>query len=104
MACGWSCGACGMIRGLDIMPSFAAGNDDFDKEKAGAFQKKITTAIMGTAITNMVAVGHNCGLFEAMDWLGAPSTSTQIAAEAKCNERYVREWLAACSTVKRERA
>ena len=42
----------------------------------------------------MASVGHRCGLFDAMRDL-PPATSSQIAARAGLNERYVREWLGA---------
>ena len=46
------------------------------------------------ALAVMISIGHRTGLFIAMRKAG-PATSQQIAAEAKLNERYVREWLGA---------
>ena len=45
----------------------------------------------------MVSVGHRTGLFDVMAAMPA-ATSTEIAAEATLDERYVREWLAAMTT------
>ncbi|HKR69926.1 MAG TPA: hypothetical protein VJT16_13880 [Streptosporangiaceae bacterium] len=45
----------------------------------------------------MVSIGHRTGLFDMMATL-PPSTSSEIAASAGLNERYVREWLAAMTT------
>jgi 2-polyprenyl-3-methyl-5-hydroxy-6-metoxy-1,4-benzoquinol methylase len=42
-------------------------------------------------------VGHRTGLFDVMSSL-APATSSEIAARAKLDERYVREWLGAMVT------
>ncbi len=48
----------------------------------------------GGALALMASVGHRTGLFDAMAGL-PPSITEQIAAEARLNERYVREWLGA---------
>lgn len=45
----------------------------------------------------MISIGHRTGLFDTMAG-SAPATSTQIAAAAGLDERYVREWLAAMTT------
>jgi ubiquinone/menaquinone biosynthesis C-methylase UbiE len=45
----------------------------------------------------MASVGHRCGLFDVMRDL-PPATSSDIAARAGLNERYVREWLGAMTT------
>ena len=45
----------------------------------------------------MVSVGHRTGLFDVMATTPA-ATSTEIAARAELDERYVREWLAAMTT------
>jgi SAM-dependent methyltransferase len=49
----------------------------------------------GTAL--MISVGSRVGLFDAMDGQG-PLTSSELAARAGLNERYVREWLAVMAT------
>ncbi|MEX0837898.1 MAG: class I SAM-dependent methyltransferase [Parvibaculum sp.] len=40
----------------------------------------------------MVSIGDKLGLYKAMHNVG-PLSSAEIAARAKCSERYVREWL-----------
>jgi 2-polyprenyl-3-methyl-5-hydroxy-6-metoxy-1,4-benzoquinol methylase len=40
----------------------------------------------------MVSIGHRLGLYKAMAGAG-PLTSHELAARARCAERYVREWL-----------
>ncbi|MCA9425606.1 MAG: class I SAM-dependent methyltransferase [Candidatus Omnitrophica bacterium] len=45
----------------------------------------------------MMSIGHRTGLFDVLADL-PPSTSVEIAAKAKLNERYVREWLGAMLT------
>jgi SAM-dependent methyltransferase len=47
----------------------------------------------------MVSIGHRTGLFDVMATL-PPSTSSEVAASAELDERYVREWLAAMTTGK----
>jgi SAM-dependent methyltransferase len=53
---------------------------------------------MGWAAAGMASLmtdlGHRCGLFEAAAGAG-PLTTAELAERAGCNERYVREWLAA---------
>src|SRR5690348_6746330 len=41
----------------------------------------------------MVSLGHKLGLYKAMRGMG-PMSSREVAARARCAERYVREWLA----------
>jgi 2-polyprenyl-3-methyl-5-hydroxy-6-metoxy-1,4-benzoquinol methylase len=66
----------------------------FDSQKAEAFAGRIMTAINDGALCLMMSIGHRLGLFDAMR--GAPAeTSEEIAARAKLQERYVREWLGA---------
>ena len=43
----------------------------------------------------MLSIGHRTTLFDIMLALNNPSTSEEIALQAKLNERYVREWLGA---------
>lgn len=45
----------------------------------------------------MISVGHKTGLFDTLSVL-PPATSTEVAAAADLDERYVREWLAAMTT------
>ena len=64
-----------------------------DQEKAEAFAGQVIDIQNGAALTFMISVGHQTGLFDTMAGL-PPSTSMQIAAAAGLKERYVREWLA----------
>jgi len=66
----------------------------FDPHKAEAFAGRVLTAINDGALCLMMSIGHRLGLFDVMR--GAPAeTSEEIAARAKLQERYVREWLGA---------
>jgi SAM-dependent methyltransferase len=50
----------------------------------------------GAALTFMIAVGYQTGLFEAA--AVGPATSAELAERAGLQERYVREWLGAMTT------
>jgi ubiquinone/menaquinone biosynthesis C-methylase UbiE len=62
-----------------------------------AFSERLLRAYNDAALTLMISVGHQTGLFTTMRGL-QPSTSTEIAAAATLQERYVREWLGAMVT------
>jgi 2-polyprenyl-3-methyl-5-hydroxy-6-metoxy-1,4-benzoquinol methylase len=62
-----------------------------------AFMEKMIGIYNAGALNLMISIGHRTGLFDTMAGI-SPSTSEQIAAEAKLNERYVREWLGAMVT------
>jgi SAM-dependent methyltransferase len=64
-----------------------------DQAKMEAFGQAMAQALNGAGIALMASIGHQTGLFDTMATL-PPSTSHQIAAAAKLQERYVREWLA----------
>ncbi|MDO1448228.1 class I SAM-dependent methyltransferase [Rhodocytophaga aerolata] len=49
------------------------------------------------ALTLMISVGHQAGLFDQMGTM-PPATSVEIAAATGLQERYVREWLGAMVT------
>ncbi len=70
---------------------------ELNQAKADAFAEKMLGVINGGALSLMTSVGHRTGLFDVMSGL-PPSTSEQIAAATKLNERYVREWLGAMVT------
>jgi len=72
---------------------------DFDPVKAEAFAGRLLATLNHGALCLMTSVGHRTGLFDVMSSL-PPSTSTEIAARAGLNERYVREWLAAMTTAR----
>lgn len=65
---------------------------DREADKA-AFFKRLAGLLNEASLTVAMALGYRAGLFEAMDRLGGPATSSVIADEAGLSERYVREWL-----------
>lgn len=62
-----------------------------------SFENKLVDIANKSSLALMLSVGHRTGLFEVMSEL-PPSTSEQIAAKARLDERYVREWLGAMVT------
>jgi ubiquinone/menaquinone biosynthesis C-methylase UbiE len=69
----------------------------FDSARAGAFADRLLATLNQGALCLMISVGHRTGLFDVMREM-SPATSGEIAAKAKLNERYVREWLGAMVT------
>ena len=67
---------------------------DIDEAKVEAFAEQMLGVLNDAMLALMISVGHQTGLFDTMADL-LPSTSEEIASEAKLNERYVREWLGA---------
>jgi 2-polyprenyl-3-methyl-5-hydroxy-6-metoxy-1,4-benzoquinol methylase len=65
---------------------------ELDQQKVERFAERMTDIVNGGALSLMISIGYETGLFEAMENL-APASSEKIAAEAGLNERYVREWL-----------
>jgi len=65
-----------------------------DMEKAQAFGGQMIGVMNGAALTFMVSIGHQTGLFDTLATM-PPATSEQIASTAALDERYVREWLGA---------
>ncbi|KHJ81642.1 hypothetical protein OESDEN_18670 [Oesophagostomum dentatum] len=52
-------------------------------------------------ISAAIAVGNRLKLFDALAKVGSeenPASAAQVAKEADCKERYVKEWLAAMAT------
>jgi 2-polyprenyl-3-methyl-5-hydroxy-6-metoxy-1,4-benzoquinol methylase len=52
----------------------------------------------GGMTANMISIGHQVGLFDAMATMSSAATSPEIAAAANLDERYVREWLGNMAT------
>ncbi len=75
----------------------ATTTQEIDTAKAEAFAGQMVGLMNGCALTLMISVGHQTGLFDTMSGL-SPSTSEQIAKASGLNERYVREWLGAMVT------
>ena len=69
----------------------------FDTDRAAAFAGRVLDVINNGSLALMMSIGHRTGLFDVMSGL-PPSTSAGIAAAARLNERYVREWLGAMVT------
>ncbi|MEE9607296.1 MAG: class I SAM-dependent methyltransferase [Myxococcota bacterium] len=68
-----------------------------DRAKAEDFSARMVGVLNDAALALMTSVGHQAGIFDAMEDLPA-STSEEIARAAGLNERYVREWLGAMVT------
>jgi SAM-dependent methyltransferase len=66
----------------------------FDMERAEAFAGRMVDVINHAGLALMTSVGHRTGLFDVLGG-GDAMTSGELAREAGCNERYVREWLGA---------
>ena len=66
----------------------------FDEAKAKAFTQRMVGHMTGAAVTLMIEVGRQVGLFDALAGM-ASATSEALAERAGLTERYVREWLGA---------
>lgn len=64
----------------------------FDADLADEFADRVLGIFNDSALSLLISVGHQTGLFETMAGL-APATSAEIAVAAGLQERYVREWL-----------
>ena len=60
---------------------------------AEQFAERMFTIFNNAALSLLLSVGHQVGLFETLAGM-RPSTSPEIAHAAGLDERYVREWLA----------
>jgi ubiquinone/menaquinone biosynthesis C-methylase UbiE len=58
------------------------------------FCERLLEMYNGAAISLMISIGHRTGLFDTMANM-MPASTDQIAAAARLDERYVREWLGA---------
>jgi 2-polyprenyl-3-methyl-5-hydroxy-6-metoxy-1,4-benzoquinol methylase len=65
-----------------------------DEAKLEQFMGQVVTELSAVGGGAMNLIGDRLGLWKALAGAG-PSTSTEVADRASCNERYVREWLAA---------
>lgn len=68
----------------------------FESYESQFADKMMNILNMGAAAL-MVSIGHRTRLFDTMARM-KPATSQEIAAKARLNERYVREWLGAMVT------
>lgn len=69
-------------------------NQELDQARTEAFGGQLLGHMNGAALSLMIGIGHETGLFDTLASL-LPATSEQVAEAAGLNERYVREWLAA---------
>lgn len=67
-------------------------NDAFDASRAADFEARFVTALNEGAMLQLISLAHRSGLLTHLAD-GEPVTSSELAAKAKLNERYVREWL-----------
>ena len=72
-------------------------SSSLDQAKTASFSERLMSTLNQGALCLMISVGHRTGLFEVMRD-APPASSTEIAAKAGLNERYVREWLGAMVT------
>jgi 2-polyprenyl-3-methyl-5-hydroxy-6-metoxy-1,4-benzoquinol methylase len=61
------------------------------------FSERLLQVYNDAALTLMISIGHQVGLFATMRGM-TPSTSVEIAAASGLQERYVREWLGSMVT------
>lgn len=73
---------------------------DLDEAKVEEFSGQMVAILNSGMAANMMSIGHQVGLFDAMAGLGVHATSPEIAKEAELDERYVREWLGAMATAR----
>ncbi len=71
-----------------------------EKSTPKDFSSRMVDILNGGALNLAMGIGYQTGLFEAMDALGTPAASAQIAEKAGLSERYVREWLGVMCTGK----
>jgi ubiquinone/menaquinone biosynthesis C-methylase UbiE len=70
-----------------------------EKTAADAFAETMVGHLNSAAVMMMTGIGYRTGLFDMLAQL-PPSTSDEIAAAARLDERYVREWLGAMTTAR----
>jgi SAM-dependent methyltransferase len=70
-----------------------------DSTRTQAFAEQALGIVNSGCLSLMLSVGHRTGLFDTLATL-EPATSDRIAAAARLNERYVREWLGAMVTAR----
>jgi ubiquinone/menaquinone biosynthesis C-methylase UbiE len=62
-----------------------------DTDKLQEFLGKFVTDLGATVAAGSVVIGHNLGLYKALN--GAPATADELAARTHTSPRYVAEWL-----------
>ena len=81
------------------MTALPLSEPDFNQKRIEAFGAEMLAHFTGASVSLMTSVGYRTGLFDAIAGLPA-STSAEIAAAARLQERYVREWLAVMVTAR----
>jgi len=69
----------------------------FDTARSERFGEALVGYVNGAAISLMTSLGHRSGLFDTLRGR-EPALADEIAAAAKLDRRYVREWLDAMTT------
>jgi 2-polyprenyl-3-methyl-5-hydroxy-6-metoxy-1,4-benzoquinol methylase len=69
---------------------------ELDTAAVEAFANRLVGVYADAMTTAMITLGHKTGLFEAA--VAGPATSSELAARAGLDERYVREWLGSMTT------
>lgn len=64
-----------------------------NEDKLNEFVGKVVGDFGAALSAALVYIGQRLGLYKAMAEAGRPLTSVELAEQAGCNERYVREWL-----------
>jgi SAM-dependent methyltransferase len=72
-------------------PAYLCGQDE--RMDSTAFLEHLKSAYRGTALTQMIELGHRHQLFDAIG--DAATTSTALADRTGLSERHLREWLGA---------
>jgi SAM-dependent methyltransferase len=67
-----------------------------DRDAATAFSERLFGIYTSAVLSLMIDLGHRLDLFTTA--ASGPATSTELAARAGLDERYVREWLGAMAT------
>ena len=91
-----------MTATMDSVEADPIASDDseptLDLGAVEAFGDKMMSILNLGMTANMMSIGHQVGLFDAMAGIARHATSEQIATHAGLDERYVREWLGAMAT------
>lgn len=90
---------CTHRKSLSMETHSVLSKPEFDKSKADSFVEYTLGLLNSGFLSLMISIGHRTRLFDVMSNL-PPSSSEEIARNAKLNERYVREWLGAMVTGK----
>ncbi len=63
-----------------------------DPDRLKLYSFNVFTQLSGAVTAGMIHLGDRLGLYEAMAAAGEPLTTTELAARAELDERWVREW------------